>query len=269
MVAGDLVNTAARLQSVAHAGTVLVGEATERAAAKAIAFEAVTEQSLKGKQSPVKAYRAVRVVAEVGGAGRSEMLEAPFVGRLEELRLLKDLFHSTGREKRTRLVSVIGPAGIGKSRLAWEFLKYIDGLVDLIWWHAGRSPAYGSGLSFWALGEMVRERCGLRETDDQDTTRDKVHAAVEEWVTDADEQRWIESALLSLLGVGDALPGGRDEMFAAWRTFFERIAERGTVVMLFEDLHWADPGLLDFIDHIMEWARSLPIYVVTASRSIR
>lgn len=266
MVAGDLVNTAARLQSVAEPGTVLVGESTERAAAKAIAFEAVTDQSLKGKQAPVRAFRAVRVVAEVGGAGRSEMLEAPFVGRLEELRLLKDLFHSTGREKRTRLVSVIGPAGIGKSRLAWEFLKYIDGLVDLIYWHAGRSPAYGSGLSFWALGEMVRERCGLRETDDQETTRDKVRATVEEWVADGEERRWIESALLSLLGVGDALPGGRDEMFAAWRTFFERISERGTVVMLFEDLHWADPGLLDFIDHVMEWARSLPIYVVTLAR---
>jgi tetratricopeptide (TPR) repeat protein len=266
MVAGDLVNTASRLQSVAEAGTVLVGEATERAAAKAIAFDVVTEQTLKGKQAPVKAYRAVRVVAELGGTGRSEMLEAPFVGRLEELRLLKDLFHSTGREKRTRLVSVIGPAGIGKSRLAWEFLKYVDGLVDTIWWHAGRSPAYGVGISFWALGEMVRARCGLLETDDQVTTRTKVGAAVDEWLTDEDERRWIEGALLSLLGVGDPLPGGRDEMFAAWRTFFERIAERGTVVMLFEDLHWADAGLLDFIDHIMEWARALPIYVVTLAR---
>src|SRR4029077_17777025 len=130
MVAGDLVNTASRLQSVAPPGAVLVGEATHRAASKAIAFEEAGPQVLKGKTSPVPAWRAMRVVAEVGGRNRSETLEAPFVGRDDELRLLKDLFHATGREGRARLVSVIGPAGFGKTRLAWEFLKYIDGLVD-------------------------------------------------------------------------------------------------------------------------------------------
>ena len=124
MVAGDLVNTASRLQSAAVPGTVLVGEATERAASRAIAFEAAGEQTLKGKASPVPAWRAVRVVAERGGRGRSDVLEAPFVGRDDELRLLKDLFHATTRERRARLVSVIGPAGIGKTRLAWEFNKY-------------------------------------------------------------------------------------------------------------------------------------------------
>ena len=158
MVAGDLVNTASRLQSVAPPGAVLVGEATQRAASKAIMFEPVGEQTLKGKASPVPAWRALRVVAEVGGRNRSESLEAPFVGRDEELRLLKDLFHATGRDKRARLVSVLGPAGIGKSRLAWEFLKYVDGLVETLYWHDGRSPAYGDGITFWALGEMVRER---------------------------------------------------------------------------------------------------------------
>ena len=129
MVAGDLVNTASRLQSVAAPGTVLVGEATQRAARQAIAFEPAGEQTLKGKAAPVEAWRALRVVAEVGGRNRSESLEAPFVGRDEELRLLKDLFHATGRERRIRLISVTGPAGIGKSRLAWEFLKYVDGLA--------------------------------------------------------------------------------------------------------------------------------------------
>ena len=123
MVAGDLVNTAARLQSVAPPGTVLVGEATMRATSGSVIFEEAGEQLLKGKQSPVSAWRAVRVVAERGGRNRSEALEAPFVGRSDELRLLKDLFHATGREKRIRLVSLMGPAGIGKSRLAWEFLK--------------------------------------------------------------------------------------------------------------------------------------------------
>jgi class 3 adenylate cyclase/tetratricopeptide (TPR) repeat protein len=270
MVAGDLVNTASRLQSVATPGTVLVGEATHRAASKAIVFEEAGEQALKGKTAPLPAWRAVRVVAEVGGRNRSEALEAPFVGRDEELRTLKDQYHTTSRDRRLRLVSVIGPAGIGKSRLAWEFLKYVDGLAETVWWHDGRSPAYGDGITFWALGEMIRERCHLLATDDEATTRMRVREALEEWIPDEDERRWIEQALLALLGVeagganGKSL--GRDELFAAWRTFFERIAARGTVVMVFEDLHWADPGLLDFIDHLLEWSRGLPIYIVTLAR---
>jgi len=159
MVAGDLVNTASRLQSVAAPGTVLVGETTMRAASAAIAFEPVEAQELKGKSSPVPAWRALRVVAQRGGQGRGDALEPPFVGRDDELRLLKDALHATGRERRVRLVSISGPAGIGKSRLAWELEKYIDGVVEDIYWHRGRSPSYGEGIAFWALGEMVRRRC--------------------------------------------------------------------------------------------------------------
>ncbi|MGZ3640642.1 MAG: AAA family ATPase [Candidatus Limnocylindrales bacterium] len=266
MVAGDLVNTASRLQSVAPSGAVLVDEATERAASKAIVFEAAGEQILKGKTSPVPAWRAQRVVAEVGGRNRAETLEAPFVGRDDELRLLKDLFHATARERRPRLVSVVGSAGIGKSRLAWEFLKYVDGLVETVYWHDGRSPSYGEGISFWALGEMVRGRCGLLETDDDATTRAKVAETVARWAGDEEERRWLEGSLLALLGSGDGLTSGSAELFAAWRTFFERIAAEGTVVMVFEDLHWADSGLLDFIDHLLDWSRGLPIFLLTLAR---
>src|SRR3954452_6601456 len=264
MVAGDLVNTASRLQSVAAPGTVLVGESTQRAAVAAVVFEEAGNQTLKGKQAPVPAWRAVRVVGERGGRNRSEAVEAPFVGRTEELRLLKDLFHATGREKRLRVVSVVGPAGIGKSRLAWEFLKYIDGVKEPVYWHSGRSPAYGEGITFWALGEMVRERAGLAEQDDEPTTRTKVREMVEQWVTDADERAWIERSLLTLLGVEGGMAA--DQLFGAWRTFFERVAEKGTVVLLFEDMHFADAGLLDFIDHLLEWSRGLPIYVATLAR---
>ena len=264
MVAGDLVNTAARLQSVAPPGTVLVGEATMRATSGSVIFEEAGEQLLKGKQSPVSAWRAVRVVAERGGRNRSEALEAPFVGRSDELRLLKDLFHATGREKRIRLVSLMGPAGIGKSRLAWEFLKYVDGLVETTYWHDGRSPAYGEGITFWALGEMVRSRCGLTETDDEGTTRTKVAETVRQWVTDPEEIEWIEKALLTLLGVESGMAA--EQLFGAWRTFFERIAQVGTVTLVFEDLHHADSGLLDFIDHMLDWSRGLPIYIITLSR---
>ena len=264
LVAGDLVNTASRLQSVAAPGTVIVGEATQRAAARAIAFEAAGDQTLKGKAAPVPAWRAVRVVAQVGGRNRSDALEAPFVGRHDELRLLKDLFHATHRESRTRLVSAIGPAGIGKSRLAWEFLKYIDGLVETVWWHDGRSPAYGDGISFWALGEMVRERCRLVETDDEPTTRAKVAETLATHVPDAEERRWIEPALLALLGIESEARA--EQLFGAWRTFFERLAATAPVVLVFEDFHFADSGLLDFVDHLLEWSRNVPIYVVTLSR---
>ncbi len=264
MVAGDLVNTASRLQSVAPPGVVLVGEATQRAADKAIAFEAAGEQMLKGKTAPVPAWRALRVVAEVGGRNRADTLEAPFVGREDELRLLKDLFHATAREHRARLVSVIGPGGIGKTRLAWEFLKYVDGLVDTVWWHDGRSPAYGEGVSFWALGEMVRARAGLLEGDDEATTRAKIAATLAQHVPVADERRWIEPALLALLGVESDL--GSEQLFGAWRTFFERLAASAPVVMVFEDFHYADPGLLAFVDHLLEWSKSAPIYVLTLSR---
>ena len=264
MVAGDLVNTASRLQSVARPGTVLVGEATQRAASKAIAFEPAGEQVLKGRTAPVPAWQAVRVVAERGGRNRAETMEAPFVGRQDELRLLKELFHATGREGRSRLVSVIGPAGIGKTRLAWEFLKYVDGLLEGVWWHEGRCPAYGDGVTFWALGEMIRQRCGLLESDDEPTTRAKVAETVRRFVPDADERRWIQPALLALLGLEARV--GSEQLFGAWRTFFERLAAESPVAMVFEDFHHADSGLIDFVDHMLEWSRNVPIFVMTLSR---
>jgi class 3 adenylate cyclase/tetratricopeptide (TPR) repeat protein len=265
MVAGDIVNTASRLQSVAAPGTVLVGEVTMHAAAAAIAFEPAGDQVLRGKAAPVAAWVARRVVAEVGGRNRSEALEAPFVGREDELRMLKDLYHATSRDRRTRLVSIVGPAGIGKSRLAWEFNKYMDGVVEGVFWHAGRSPAYGEGIPLWPLGEMVRSRAGLLESDDDATTRAKATAMVERFVPDESDQRWILPAILALLGSGSPVAGS-EQLFSAWRTFFERMAAVDPVVMVFEDLHWADSGTLDFIDHLLDWARTVPIFVVTLAR---
>jgi class 3 adenylate cyclase/tetratricopeptide (TPR) repeat protein len=264
MVAGDLVNTAARLQSVAPPGTVLVGEATHRAASSAIVFDPVGEQALKGKVAPVPAWRALRVVAEVGGRGRSDTLEAPFVGRDDELRLIKDLYHATVREGRTRLVSVTGIGGIGKSRLSWEFEKYLDGIVGVAWWHRGRSPAYGEGITFWALSEMIRGRAGLAETDDERTTRARIGVLLDGLAITDEERRWIEPALLALLGVQTGI--GAEQLFGAWRTFFERLAATSPVVLVFEDLHWADAGTLDFIDHLLEWSRSIPLYILTLAR---
>src|SRR5918911_1563049 len=266
MVAGDLVNTASRLQSAAAPGTVLVGESTYHAARKAIAFDDAGEHVLKGKELPVRAWRATRVVAGHQGFRKAETLEPPFVGRDDELRLIKDLVHTVAREKRPRLVSVLGIGGIGKSRLAWEFFKYIDGLVDTIYWHQGRSPAYGEGVTFLALGEMVGMRARIAETEDPLSSRHKLSATVDEYISDPEERRWVEPNLAHLLGLEQQAPSEREELFAAWRTFFERIADQGPTVMVFEDLQWADAGLIDFIEHVLEWSRSHPILIVTLAR---
>ena len=260
---GDLVDTASRLQSVAAPGTVLVGEATQRAACRAIGFEPAGEQALNGKVAPVPAWRALRVVAGRGGRRPSETLEAPFVGRDDELRQLKDLFHATRREWRPRLVSVIGPAGSGKTRLADEFRKYLDGFVESVCYDHGRSPAFSEG-NFWALAEIIRRRAGLLETDDEPTTRNKVAETLARHVPDPDERRWIEPALLALVGIESGVRS--EQLFGAWRTFFERIALVAPVVLVFEDYHHADAGLLDFVDHLFEWSRDYPIYVVTLAR---
>ena len=266
MVAGDLVNTASRLQSVAPPGSVLVGESTWRATSEAIAYEEAGEQVLKGKTAPLAAWRAVRVLAMRGGAGRRAALEPPFVGRDEELRLVKDLFHATIRERKPRLVTIIGQAGIGKSRLGWEFEKYIDGVTQTVYWHAGRSPSYGEGISFWALAEMVRERAGIAESESSDEARAKLGTTLDEWVTDPEERRWIEPRLAGLLGLDEAPAGQREELFAAWRTFFQRIAERDPVILVFKDLHWADGGLLEFIEDLLAWSKTHPIYVLAMTR---
>jgi len=266
MVAGDLVNTASRLQSVAPPGTVLVGESTYRAANSAISFEAAGEQLLKGKQAPVEAWRALAVVSLRGGSGRSAALEPPFTGRDDELRLLKDLFHATQREQKARLVSVIGDGGIGKSRLVWELEKYIDGVVETVWWHVGRSPSYGNGISYWALAEIVRGRAGIAETDEPALARQRLQETLAEWITDEQERRWIEPRLAGLLALEPMPSGSRDELFAAWRTFFERIADRGATVLVFEDVQWADEGMLDFVEELLDRARNRPIFVVTLAR---
>ena len=161
-------------------------------------------------------------------------------------------------------MSVVGPAGIGKSRLAWEFLKYIDGLIDTVYWHSGRSPAYGEGISFWALGEMVRERAGLAERDDEATTRQKIRESVAQWVPDESERVWIERALLTLLGIESGMPA-RPAVRRVAHVLRAHCGER-PVVMVFEDMHFADSGLLDFVDHLLEWSRGFPIYVVTLAR---
>jgi predicted ATPase/class 3 adenylate cyclase len=266
MVAGDLVNTASRIQSEAEPGMVLVGPSTKRASEAAVVYASGGSHELKGKSEQIELFRALRIAAGRGGALKSTGLEPPFVGRDRELRLVKDLFHASADERRAQLVSVIGIPGIGKSRLGWEFFKYMDGLTEQVWWHRGRCLAYGEGVAFWALAEMVRMRAGIAEAEEPVSARTKLSAMLAQHFTDEKERRFVEPRLAHLLAIDEAPPSGNEDLFAAWRLLFERLAEQGPVAMLFEDLQWADAALVEFVDHLLEWSRNLPIFVLCLAR---
>ncbi len=266
MVAGDLVNTASRVQATAAPGTVLVGEATRRASEAAIVYEDAGTHELKGKAESVPLWRAVRVVGLRGGVVRSPSLEPPFVGRDRELRLIKELFHASAEEGRAHLVSVVGIGGIGKSRLAWEFEKYLDGLAADAWWHRGRCLAYGEGVAFWALAEMVRLRAGILEDEDSVSASAKLRAAVDTYIPDPNERRFVEPRLAHLLGLEERGAPDQENLFAAWRLLFERMSEALPVILVFEDIHWADSALLDFVEYLVDWAKDHPIFILTLAR---
>jgi class 3 adenylate cyclase len=266
LLLGDLVNSASRIQSVAAPGTVLTGPVTADLVRESIEMADAGTHSVKGKEEPISAYRAVRTLAERGGRGRADALEPPFVGRNSELRLIKDLFHATGNDGRARLISLVGQAGIGKSRLIWEFRKYLDGLVETVFWHEGRSPSYGEGIALWALGEMIRQRARIQETDDDVTTQARLAETLAANVPEEAERHWIGERLAGLLGVGESAGQEREELFAAARAFFERLSLTGTVVLVFEDLQFADPSLLEFIEELPDWSQNHPILVVTMTR---
>ena len=221
MVAGDAVNTAARVQSAAEPGRVWVDEATRSLASAAITFTDTGEHSVKGKAEPIRLWAADMVVAEVGGGQRVDGLEAPFTGRSADLRLVKDLFHSTEESRRPRLVVVDGEAGIGKSRLGWEFEKYVDGLAAGVLWHRGRCLSYGDGVAFWALAEAMRARFGLVEADTGDTVTERLEAGLVKFVPEEADRDWLRPRLAVLLGAGGASSFARQDLFAAWTAFLE------------------------------------------------
>ena len=173
MVIGDTVNTASRLQSIAAPGTVLVDDVTRRASEAAIAYEDAGTHQVKGRAQPVHAWTALRVVAGVGGVRRGAGLEAPFVGRAAELERIVSGSDEVASSGRAQLVAMVGEAGSGKSRLLWEYFKYIDGVEKVVRWHQGRCLSYGEGVGYWALAEMVRARAGIVEEEEPDQARAK------------------------------------------------------------------------------------------------
>jgi class 3 adenylate cyclase/predicted ATPase len=270
MVAGDAVNTAARVQAAAEPGQVLVDAATCRLAGSAVGFADTGEHRLKGKAEAQELWRATRVLSAVGGSQRVDGLEAPLTGRDAELRTIKDLFHAAAERRVPRLVLVSGPAGVGKSRLGWEFEKYADGLAGSLWWHRGRCLAYGEGVAFWALAEIVRQRLGIAEEDPAEVAAGKLAVGLDRFVPDPAERAYVGPRLGRLLGVAAVGDSGaalsREELFAGWRLFFERLAAESPVVLLVEDAQYADSGLLEFLDHLIDWAKNLPVYVLAFAR---
>ncbi len=265
MVTGDLVNTASRLQGEATPGTVLVDEATRRVVGEAVVFEPAGELTLKGKAAPVASWRAVAIAPHVSSESRTGH-RGPFVGRDAELRALKELVASVASERRLQVVSLVGIAGIGKSRLAWELEHAPGEAMPRPAWYAGRAPGYGEGIAFAPLAEMVRRSAGISEGDPAEVQRRALAETLGRLIPDDAERDWMQPRLLALFEPGGTVESQREELFAAWRRFFEADGEAAPIVLIFEDLQWADPGLLDFIDYLADWSRHHPILVMTLGR---
>jgi class 3 adenylate cyclase/tetratricopeptide (TPR) repeat protein len=263
IVTGDAVNTAARLEQAAAPGEIVVGPATYAATREVVEYEELPAQALKGKALPIVAWRATRVRAGRGGRRATLGLEAPMVGRDEELTLLKETVRRTAAEGRPHLVTVIGSAGVGKSRLTWELEKYLDGLPESFHWRKGRCLAYAQ-TSYSALADAVAADASVLEDDPPDVVTAKVDARLAD-LTGGDLPPDVTGAIRVLLGISPSESLAKAELFEAWRVYLELIARRYPLVLVLEDIHWADEGLLDFIEFLARWADA-PIMILCLAR---
>ena len=270
MVAGDAVNTAARVQAAAEPGRCWSDGATQRLAGGAVGFADAGEHALKGKAEPARLWRATRVLSAVGGAQRVDGLEAPLTGPGRGAAHGQGVVPCGGGAAGAAAGAGVRagrggqvPAGLGVR----EVRRRAGGEV---WWHRGRCLSYGEGVAFWALAEIVRQRLGIAEEDPAEVAAGKLAAGLDRFVPDPGERAYVGARLGRLLGVAFAGDGGaalsREELFAGWRLFFERLAAERPVVLLVEDAQYADSGLLDFLDHLIDWVRDLPIYVLVFAR---
>jgi class 3 adenylate cyclase/tetratricopeptide (TPR) repeat protein len=265
IVLGDVVNTAYRIEEATPAGSVLVGEATYRATRDAIEYGQRREIEAKGKAQPVPVWEALKARSSVPAASERAP-QAPLVGRREELSLVLNTLARSRRHRTVQLVTLVGVAGIGKSRLVWELQRTLEQAAEQVTWRRGRCLPYGEGVAYWALDEIVKSEAGIVESDDAAAAEEKLGASVRALVPE-EEAGWVEEHLRRLLGLGGAAEGEtRDEAFSAWRRYVEGLADRSPTVLVFEDLHWADEGLLDFIEHVADWSRDAPLLVLCTAR---
>jgi class 3 adenylate cyclase/tetratricopeptide (TPR) repeat protein len=266
MASGDVVNTAARLQAAAPVNGIVVDETTYRATERAIEYGEPQSIEAKGKAAPIQVREAVRARARVGV---ERVGGAPLVGREREVTLVRETLARVVREREPQLVTLVGVPGIGKSRLVFELFQTIEsGEHGLVYWRHGRSLPYGEGVTFWGLGEMVKAQAGILESDGAEQAAEKLRQAVERFVSDAGDAAWLERHLRPLAGLETDESSGnrRDEAFAAWRRYMEAIADDRPLVLVFEDLHWADDALLDFVDYLVDWATGVPLLVLCTAR---
>ncbi len=261
MVTGDVVNTAARIQSHAPVGGVAVGSGTHAATERVFDYEPLEAIAAKGKSEPVPVWQALTARARFGSDVIRSMT-TPLVGRDLDLTLVRGTFDKVAAERAVHLVTLVGAPGIGKSRLVAELFSYIDGLHEIVRWRQGRCLPYGEGITFWALGEIVKAHAGVLESDSPEDA-----AAKRGDVLGEDEDTpWLRARLLPLLGIDPGIAATREESFAAWRRFLESMAEDGSAVLVFEDVHWADESLLAFLEHLVDWASGVPLLVVCTAR---
>src|SRR5919109_783948 len=268
LVAGDVVNTASRLQIAAPVNGILVGETTYNATSRVIEYREALPVEAKGKLQPVPVWEVVEARSRYG-ADVTHTPKTPLVGRERELGLLVSTLARAQHERAPQLVTLVGVPGIGKSRLVYELFAEIDTRPELIYWRQGRCLPYGDGVAFWALGEILKAHAGILEGEAEERSAEKLRAVVEEAVPEQDDAAWVLRELKPLVGLSDGEDAGADrrtESFAAWRRFFEGLAELDPLVIVVEDLHWADEGLLDFVDHLVDWAAGVPILVVATAR---
>ena len=271
MAAGDVVNTAARLQAVAPVNGILVGQRTFHATCAAIDYRTVPPVEAKGKKEPVPVWEVVAARARLG-VDVTHQAKTLLVGRDRELALLRNALARVRAERSPQLVTLMGVPGIGKSRLVHELRQLVEAEPELVAWRQGRSLPYGEGVSLLALAEMIKAQAGILETDTTGEAEAKLAQMVSEVAGDTPEAGWLARHLSTLAGLrGDSRGSGpsgdrRGEAFAAWRQFFEALAEERPLVLVFEDLHWADDGLLDFVHYLAGWAASVPMLLIGTAR---
>jgi class 3 adenylate cyclase/tetratricopeptide (TPR) repeat protein len=267
MASGDVVNTASRLQAAAPANGILVDETTCRATERAIEYRDAEPAEAKGKAEPVPVWEPLEPRARFGADVLTP--QTPLVGRERERELLASALDRAGSERSVQLITLVGVPGIGKSRLVAELFQLISESPEFVTWRQGRSLPYGDGVTYWALGEMVKNQVGILETDTAEQAAEKVAAEVARLFGDAAEARAVASRLGLLLGLEATAEQSEDtraESFYAWRRFFEELAGERPTVLVFEDLHWADDDLLDFVDHLVDWAADVPLLCVCTAR---